>query len=134
MFALKKGMDDVVESIILKKGQAIDLDNIDDETQQTLFEIADKNINSRKMISLLSAKHQEANIGIAHGMFKCFKPCRICDYVKMVNFIQSKFGDAAVWLMNHFTCDSSDICYIIECRRCGDQYIGETGQSLRERF
>mgnify|MGYP002630892968 CR=1 FL=1 len=33
-------------------------------------------------------------------------------------------------------CNSNNICYAISCTkaRCGQQYIGQTGRSLRERF
>ena len=32
------------------------------------------------------------------------------------------------------TCKSTNLTYMIECKRCGKQYIGETKRTLRERF
>ena len=32
------------------------------------------------------------------------------------------------------TCQSSNILYLIECTKCRQQYLGETGGSLQERF
>ena len=32
------------------------------------------------------------------------------------------------------SCKSSNIVYIITCRRCGEQYVGETGQPLHYRI
>ena len=32
------------------------------------------------------------------------------------------------------SCKSSNIIYLITCRRCGQQYVGETGQPLHHRI
>ena len=32
------------------------------------------------------------------------------------------------------SCKSSNIVYLITCRRCGQQYVGETGQPLHRRI
>ena len=32
------------------------------------------------------------------------------------------------------TCDSTNLTYIIQCKRCKKQYIGETKRTLREHF
>ena len=37
-------------------------------------------------------------------------------------------------LTKHHTCEDKNICYIIDCKKCGMQYIGETERSLKERF
>ena len=34
----------------------------------------------------------------------------------------------------HITCTTSNIIYLISCRICGIQYIGETKNSLKKRF
>ena len=37
-------------------------------------------------------------------------------------------------VQNDLTCNSSNIIYLIECRQCGKQYVGETGRTLRDRL
>ena len=37
-----------------------------------------------------------------------------------------------IW--GHITCTTSNIIYLISCRICGIQYIGETKNSLKKRF
>ena len=37
-------------------------------------------------------------------------------------------------MSKHYDCNTKNIVYILECKKCGDQYIGQTGNSLRGRF
>ena len=37
-------------------------------------------------------------------------------------------------IKQHITCNSTNLTYIIECKKCEKQYIGETKRTLRERF
>ena len=37
-------------------------------------------------------------------------------------------------IKHHITCDSANLTYMIQCKRCKKQYIGETKRTLRERF
>ena len=46
--------------------------------------------------------------------------------------IKAKHSDHKVELSKHYDCNTKNIMYIIECRKCGDQYIGQTMHSLRD--
>ena len=37
-------------------------------------------------------------------------------------------------IKHHITCDSTNLTYMIQCKRCKRQYIGETKRTFRERF
>ena len=37
-------------------------------------------------------------------------------------------------IKQHITCKSNNLTYMIECKKCKKQYIGDTKRSLRERF
>ena len=37
-------------------------------------------------------------------------------------------------IKQQMTCKSTNLIYMIECKRCKKQYIGETKRTLRERF
>ena len=37
-------------------------------------------------------------------------------------------------IKEHITCNSKNLIYMIECRKCQKQYIGETKRRLNERF
>ena len=68
------------------------------------------------------------------GMHKCNKPCSICPFVSTKKTIKAKHSDHQVELSKHFDCNTKNIVYIIECKKCGDQYIGQTKNSLKDRF
>ena len=71
---------------------------------------------------------------VQNGMSKCNKPCSICPYVKVQKVVKSTANDKVINLHKQHTCDDRNICYIIECKKCRQQYIGETDRTLRERF
>ena len=67
-------------------------------------------------------------------MHKCNKPCSICPFVSTKKTIKAKHSDHQVELSKHFDCNTKNIVYIIECKKCGDQYIGQTKNSLKDRL
>ena len=69
-----------------------------------------------------------------NGMFKCNKPCSICPFVRQQKVVKATNNDNKVQLKNHHTCEDKNVVYIVQCKKCNDQYIGETKNSLRSRF
>ena len=67
-------------------------------------------------------------------MTKCDKLfCGFCPYVKEGKEV--KFG-TQIWNINSkFNCESTNIVYMIECKkdRCKQRYIGETDIELRKK-
>ena len=48
--------------------------------------------------------------------------------------VKSHSTDEVIKLHVSATCKSSDLVYVIACKRCGKQYVGETEQALHERM
>ena len=71
---------------------------------------------------------------IKAGMHRCNAPCSICPFVKQQKIIKAKHSNAVVELSHHYDCNTTNIVYMIECKKCGDQYIGQTMNSLKDRF
>ena len=67
-------------------------------------------------------------------MAKCNKPCAICPYVKQQKEIKATFSEARVTLDKKFTCETDNMIYMLECKKCRDQYIGQSKDSLKDRF
>ena len=68
---------------------------------------------------------------VINGMHKCKKSCDICPYVKAGKVIKAAHTDVKVHLQKHHDCESRNIVYIIQCKKCWwAQYIGETKHSL----
>jgi hypothetical protein len=71
------------------------------------------------------------------GMRKCGKPgCSVCPYIQPGQTFQATATNYKVPLTSEVDCLTTNICYAITCglARCGQQYIGQTSKSLKERF
>ena len=69
------------------------------------------------------------------GMHKCGKfSCRICPYVSTGKIIKAKYTNAVVQLSKSFDCQTTNVVYIVTCKKCKDQYIGQTKKTLEDRF
>ena len=49
-------------------------------------------------------------------------------------FFQSFFTKKEFHILKSIDCDSSNLIYLINCNKCGKQYVGETGRKLKYRF
>ena len=68
-------------------------------------------------------------------MFKCKKNCKICPYVKSCKVIKATHTDTVIHLHKHHDCQTKNIIYLIQCKKCKwAQYIGETQETLETRF
>jgi hypothetical protein len=71
------------------------------------------------------------------GNFKCSRnKCIICKkhLVQSRSFTSCRTGET-FQVRGHFTCDSKNIIYLIVCIKCNEaQYVGETKNTLRDRF
>ena len=69
------------------------------------------------------------------GNFLCkTNRCKTCPILKTTNVFCSKATGERFTIKLHATCETSNIVYLIECRRCGLQYVGESGQPLHMRM
>ena len=60
--------------------------------------------------------------------------CRACNFVAETKSFRSSVNARTFELHSGFTCKSSNICYLVTCRACQKQYIGETGRTLADRI
>ena len=58
--------------------------------------------------------------------------CKTCKYISTGSTF--KIGDKTYKCFGQLNCDSRNIIYSIKCKKCELAYIGETGNSLRDRF
>jgi hypothetical protein len=71
-------------------------------------------------------------VGVGIGCGK--RRCECCLYVNTASVVNNKNDDSEIIITGKLTCDSKNIVYLIECKRCGEQYIGETSKTLRARL
>jgi hypothetical protein len=89
--------------------------------------------NSRNLRQMLiSSKF----VGSAPGAFRgCDGPrCLTCRlHAAPKTRIASSVNDRVILIKNNISCGTINVIYIITCRSCRLQYVGETGRSLRDR-
>ena len=68
-------------------------------------------------------------------MKKCTRPnCNTCPSVKVSKRIISNNTGKIVSINTSTSCDTNGIVYYIKCKRCNQEYIGQTGRTLAKRF
>ena len=77
----------------------------------------------------------ESEIQFDKGMFGCGKVrCRISKFVETGTIFKSTVEKKSFHINHSFDCDSSGVVYLITCKRCGKQYVGNTITEYRKRF
>ena len=71
-----------------------------------------------------------------HGTFKCeANRCVVCaDHIQEGDSITSNSTNSSHRIKGSITCTTSNVVYLISCRVCGVQYVGETKNTLKKRF
>ena len=65
---------------------------------------------------------------------KCNKKCFCCkDYLLEGTSFQFKKHNSTFDLKANFNCESSNLIYVVICSGCKEEYIGQTGTTLKER-
>ena len=58
----------------------------------------------------------------------------IAPILKTTNIFTSKVTDEQFTIKIHASCKTNNIIYLIECKKCSLQYVGESGQPLHKRM
>ena len=67
------------------------------------------------------------------GMTKCSR-CPICPYIKVGKSAKATATKTEVDINKPVNCQTKNAIYLIGCRKCQMQYIGETDRKLQSRF
>ena len=69
------------------------------------------------------------------GNYPCGVPrCKTCPILRVTDEFSSHTTGKVFKVNFRASCKSSNVIYLITCRRCGLQYVGETGQPLHMRM
>ena len=66
-------------------------------------------------------------------MKKC-NNCGVCPYVKQTKTVQATATQFKLDINSSVDCSSSNMIYLLGCKKCPQQYIGESERKLRDRF
>ena len=67
------------------------------------------------------------------GMRKCMKDV-YCNYIMVGDYVRSTASSYKHQITTKVTCFTSNIIYLITCRRCLMQYVGESKRRLKDRL
>ena len=69
------------------------------------------------------------------GSFKCNKPlCLVCVNVTETNTFSSTVTSKTYKINHKFDCDENCLVYLLTCKHCGIQYVGQTVADFRYRW
>ncbi len=69
-----------------------------------------------------------------NGSKPCYKPCASCPLVQTSAHIRSTRTSKRYKINIDSNCQDFNIVYVITCKKCGIQYVGETSRTLNERM
>jgi len=87
---------------------------------------------SPSLKKLLTRASLNQNMGVVSHCTD--KRCKTCPYMPIVSSLSFHSTGKVFYLRNEFTCTSRNLIYCITCKGCNKQYIGETGDILRNRM
>ena len=86
-----------------------------------------------KIISEIGPRNYDKTTTNEIGIQPCGgKKCLVCQFVPNTKYIENK--GVKIPIKATLDCNSTNVIYVIHCKSCSMQYVGETGQTLRYRF
>jgi hypothetical protein len=72
---------------------------------------------------------------IRTGCFRCqSNRCHACDYVTACSSFRGTVNGRVFPVHGHIDCKTRNVVYLVTCRKCNLQYVGETGRTLADRI
>ena len=68
------------------------------------------------------------------GSHPCNKPCVTCPYFVRKTHFMSTSTRIKYKIKQNINCQSHSCIYVIECTKCHKQYVGQTSQTINQRF
>ena len=62
------------------------------------------------------------------------KNCRYCPKINRIGHISNNRKSKNYWTYTNVNCESNNLVYCIECQICKIKYVGQTGNTIKERF
>ena len=58
----------------------------------------------------------------------------ICPFVQVGQKVSASKTNFAIEINTEVNCQTRNVIYLIECKKCKEQYVGETNRALQHRF
>ena len=109
--------------------------NSDEKMKQILAEntIIKSKRQPKSLKKFLTSAKLQQDLPI-YRVTKCKRPnCGVCAYLTEGSEFHFKNG-FTFKIKNNFTCASGNLIYVITCKGCKEEYIGQTGMTIRSRM
>jgi hypothetical protein len=84
---------------------------------------------------ILANTKPRAPLKSSAGCTKCASiRCKACNFIIESKNFTSSTTQKTYSIHEHISCTSKNVVYLITCKLCGLQYVGETGRMLKERI
>ena len=94
-----------------------------------------KNGRARRIHESRSHKDQDANSAVQKGFTSCEdKRCKTCKAGKFGKSFNSSSTGIRCNINQEMNCKTKNVCYLLTCGSCDDQYVGETKRQLNHRI
>ena len=64
----------------------------------------------------------------------CSGHCKTCRHICQTNLFKSNVTNKIYSVISHMDGGTDNIIYLVSCKKCGVQYVSETGQTLKKRL
>jgi hypothetical protein len=77
--------------------------------------------------------HSSMSPRLPSGTFKC-KNCTICPHIREGPSFVDSSGKHQFRTQGHITCMTNYVIYLIQCKKCKTQYVGQTSKNIKTRL
>ena len=68
------------------------------------------------------------------GSSPCIAPCISCKFMKQTRSITVWITKETIPIRGRYNCKTKNAIYVLNCAKCGLQYMGQTGNTFNKRF
>ena len=124
-----------------------DNQELEDEYQSLVDELEElesdnqelEDVNQSLLKELEKLRRYLVRNGLQHllpaATYKCHvSRCKICEHIRTAPKIERHSTGEKYSVKQFMTCQTPNLVYLIQCKRCGQQYVGQTGRTLKERI
>ena len=86
------------------------------------------NLRSLLVRAKLATKSRPSRVN--KGTHACGKSCKVCSYINPSKEVKSTVNSLTHQISGDFSCSTLGVIYLVTCRKCNLQYIGQTSRKF----
>ena len=91
--------------------------------------------NLRDLLMKAKLPSTDGNTVARQPKGNCNNPrCRYCPRINRTGHLRNSTGAKRYWTFTNINCESNNLIYCLRCKTCKHMYVGQTMNSIKERF